>query len=167
MLRGLQSSATDCNVPSGLGWSRTCCNSGSRALFPHCSVRHLRLYRQSTTNTASSTVRVPAFHSAAMRGGYFPISRPCGIDLRRLSFRNAQRLPLFAAQMLAEIENLPHVVRRMQHAAISGLHHRMRFSPDVHRTCDVLRLQAPDRVEHRLPTSLPAAHELFARVGGD
>ena len=47
---------------------------------------------------------------------------------------NAQRLPFRRAEMFAQEDDLPDVVRVVRDLAIDGLHHRMRFTANGHFT---------------------------------
>src|SRR3569833_138532 len=86
------------------------------------------------------------------------ISRCHCVELLRLPFRDAQRLPCRALEVFGQKNDLPNVVRVMCDLAIDRLHDRVRFATDRHSSPHVFGLQRIDGIENRLPPVLPPRH---------
>src|SRR5438105_8205984 len=84
-------------------------------------------------------------------------------EIFRLAFRDAKRLPLRAAKVLRQENNLAGMVGVVHYLAIDRLQDRMLLAANVDDARQIFRRKLRDGVKHSPPAVLPPGHHLRAR----
>src|SRR4051812_9388824 len=87
------------------------------------------------------------------------------VPLLALPFRDRERLPLRAAEMFGEEDDLADVIRVVRHLPLDGPEHAVALAADGDLALHVCGLQRLDGREQQLPRLVPLLHQLTARGG--